>query len=66
MTKAGTDFGNDKVKFMIVIRDMNFLYSSVSAWRAMLYGILLDLGYKPSLADMDVCMNPETNPKTGK
>jgi len=26
----------------------------------------MDLGYRPSRADMDVWMKPETNPKSGK
>mmetsp|Transcript_15996 Transcript_15996/g.23839 ORF Transcript_15996/g.23839 Transcript_15996/m.23839 type:complete len:1130 (+) Transcript_15996:7540-10929(+) len=65
-TKAGTEFGSDKGKVMVVIRALYGLKSSGAAWRAMLAETLLDLGYKPSRADMDVWMKPETNPKTGE
>ena len=51
---------------MILIRALFELKSSGLARKAILYGTLLDLGYKPSRADMDVCMNPETNTQTGK
>ena len=51
---------------MIVMRDLYCLKSSGSAWRAMIDEMLLDLGYKPSIADMDVRMKTETNPQTDK
>ena len=51
---------------MILIRDLYVLKSSRSAYKSMLSETLLDLGYKTSIADMDVWMKPKTKPKTGK
>ena len=51
---------------MIVIMDLYGLKSSRSAWTSMIVETLLYLGYKPSIADMDVWTNPKTNPQTGK
>ena len=51
---------------MIVIMAMYVLKSSVSACIAMLDETLLDVGYKPSREDMDIWMDPKTNPQNGK
>ena len=65
-TKIVTDFGNDKEKFMIVVRTLNGLKSSGAVWRAMIAKTLLDLGYKPSREDMCLWMKTKTNPQTNK
>ena len=65
-TVAGTEFGSDKGKVMIIVRALYGLKSSGAAWRAMLAESLSDLGYKQSRADMDVWLKPETNPVNGE
>ena len=42
------------------------LKSSGAAWRSMIAQIHIEIGYKPSRVDMDVWMNPETNPQNGE
>ena len=64
--KFGAEFGNDKGKFMIIMRALYGLKSSGKACRAMLDKMLLELGYTPSRSDIDVWMNHYTNPETGK
>ena len=64
--KPVTNFGKDKGKAMTVIRSLCILKSSQLSWRAMLADTLLDLGYKSSRVYMDVWMNNETYPRTGK
>ena len=51
---------------MIVIRDLYGLKSIGAARRAMISETLIDLGYKPSRADMGVCMNPKNESQTVK
>lgn len=51
---------------MIVIRDLYGLKSIGAAWRAMISETILDLGYKPSIEDMDIWMKPDTKPQSGK
>ena len=65
-TKSGTNFGNNKGKVIIVIRNLHGLKSSGSSWIYILAETLLDPGYKLSREDMDICINTETNQKTGK
>ena len=61
MEKDGTEFGNDKEKVMILIRDLyDFKLSGVEQ-RDMIAEMILDLGYKPSIPDTDVWINPDTN-----
>ena len=51
---------------MTLIRALYGSNSSGPAWRAMIAKTLLYLDYKPLRSDMNVWMNPETNPQTGK
>ena len=51
---------------MIVIRGLYGLKSSIKAWRAMLSKTILDIDYKFPRAYLDVWMNPNINPQTGK
>ena len=66
LEKSGNEFGNEKRKVMIVIRDLYDLNSSGSAWRDIIDERLIYLGYKLSREDMDFRMNTETNPQTIK
>ena len=57
-TRAGPEFGSDQGKIMIIVRALYGLRSSGAAFRALLAETLLNMGYKPSLADPDVYMRP--------
>ena len=61
-TVAGTEFGSDKGKVLIVCRALYGLKSSGAAWRLMFAETLRTLGYISSKADPDVWMKPETKP----
>ena len=53
-TVAGTEFGSEKGKAMLVFRALYGLKSSGAAWRQMLSQTQRDLGYASSKADPDV------------
>ena len=55
---AGTEFGSEQGKIMIVTRALYGLKSSGAAFRSFLAEHLYDIGFKPSLADADVWMRP--------
>ena len=55
---AGSEFGSDKGKRMLVVRALYGLKSSGAAFRAFLAETLHDAGYRPSYADPDVWMRP--------
>ena len=57
-TVAGTEFGSEKGKIMIIVRALYGLKSSGAAFRSFLAETLDGLGYKPSYADPDVWMRP--------
>ena len=55
---AGTEFGSEKGKIMIVTRALYGLKSSGAAFRSFLAEHLYGIGFKSSLADADVWMRP--------
>ena len=57
-TKAGLEFWSDAGRPMIIVRAMYGLKRSGAAFRAYLAETLVDIGFKPSLADPDVWMTP--------
>jgi hypothetical protein len=60
-TTTGPEFGpNHFGKTVIVIRAMYGLKSSGAAWHAHLSQTLHDMGFKPTLADPDVWIQPST------
>lgn len=61
-TVAGTEFGSDKGKVLIISRALYGLKSSGAAWRLMFAETLRSMGYTPTKADPDVWMKPETKP----
>ena len=61
-TSAGTQFGSEKGKGMVVVRALYGLKSSGSSWRQMLAQTVRDLGYISSKADPDVWLKAETKP----
>ena len=61
-TVAGTKFGSEKCKVMLVFRALYGLKSSDAAWIQMLAQTLRDLGYLSSKADPDVRLKVETKP----
>ena len=61
-TVAGTKFGSEKGKVMLVFRALYGLKSFDAAWRQMLAQTLRDLGCVFSKADPDVCLKTETKP----
>ena len=61
-TVAGTEFGSEKGKVMLVVRALYGLNSSGAPWRQMLAQTLRDLGYISSKADTGVWLKAETKP----
>ena len=59
---AGTEFGSEKGKVMLVVRAIYGLKSSGAAWRQMLDQTFRDLGYVSSKDDPDVWLKSETKP----
>ena len=59
-TIAGTEFGSEKGRVMLVTRALYGLKSSGAAWRLMFSQTLTNLGYVSSKADPDVWMQPQT------
>jgi hypothetical protein len=53
-TKAGSEFGSDAGKYMIITRALYGLKSSGAAFRALCAETLRDAGYEPTKADPDV------------
>ena len=52
--EGGIKCGEDKVKVLVVVRDLYGLKSAGSAWRAALAEELVQLGFKSTRADPDV------------
>ena len=61
-TVAGTEFGSDKGKVMIIQRALYGLKSSGAAWRLMFAETLREMGYTSCKADPDVWLRPEVKP----
>ena len=61
-TVVGTEFGSEKDKVILVVRELYGLKSSGADWRQMLSQTLRDIGYVSSKADPDVCLKAETKP----
>ena len=61
-TIAGTEFGSDKGKVLLICRALYGLKSSGAAWRLMFAETLRNFGYTSSKADPDVWMKAETKP----
>ena len=61
---AGPWFGPEQGKVMVFVREIYGLKSYGSDFMAVLDEKLHDLGYRPSIYDLDVCMIPEV--KTGE
>ena len=61
-TVAGTEFGSEKVKVMLVVRALYGLKSSGAAWRQFFAQTLRDIGFVSSEADPDVWIKAETKP----
>ena len=59
-TVAGTEFGSEKGKFMLVVCALYGLKSSGADWRQMLSQTLRDLGYVSSKDDPEVWLKAET------
>jgi hypothetical protein len=57
-TIAGPEFGSEAGTTMIIVRALYGLKSSGAAFRSFLAETLNDIGFKPSLADPDVWMQP--------
>lgn len=63
---AGTEFGSNKGKVLLVVRALYGLKSSGASWRAMFAETLNDLGYVSSKADPDLWLKPKTKPNGDK
>ena len=62
-TIAGPEFGEDEGQIYIVKRALYGLKSSGAAWRSFFASVLIDqLGFKPTRADPDVYLRPNTKP----
>ena len=61
-TVAGTEFGSEKGRVMLVVCALYGFKSSGAAWRKMLAQTLRDLGYLSSKVDPDVWIKAETKP----
>ena len=61
-TVEGPYFCTEQVKFMLVLRAMYVLKSYGVACRDLLAEQSHDFGYRPSIADPDVCMRPSFKP----
>lgn len=55
---AGSEFGSDAGKKMLIVRALYGLKTSGAAFRSFLAETLSEIGFKPSLADPDVWMRP--------
>ena len=53
---AGTEFGKDEGKLVIVVRAFYGLKRDVSAWAAAIHQCMRNLGFTPCVADGDVWM----------
>ena len=51
---VGPEFGSEKGKTMIVKKALYGLKSSGAAFRSLLANTILNMGYRPSIADPDV------------
>jgi len=60
--RAGSEFGSEAGKIMIVKMALYGLKSSSAAFRSKLAGVICDLGYRPSKADPDVYLKPAVKP----
>jgi Reverse transcriptase (RNA-dependent DNA polymerase) len=63
---AGPEFGSNEGKKVLIVRALYGLKSSGAAWRAHLAQSMLDIGFKPCLADPDVWMRPAVKPNGDK
>ena len=61
-TVAGTEFGSNKGKVMVITRALYGLKTSGASWRAMFAETLRDKGYFPTRADPDVWLKPKVKP----
>ena len=61
-TVAGTEFGSEKGRVMLVVCALYGLKSSSAAWRKVLAQTLRDLGYLSSKVDPDVWIKAKTKP----
>jgi hypothetical protein len=57
-TVAGPEFGSESGEKFIIVRALYGLKSSGAAFRSFLAEMLRDIGYVPSLADLDVWLRP--------
>ena len=64
-TAAGSEFGSEAGKNMLVVRALYVLKFSGAAFRDFLVEALYDLGYKSSVAYPDVWMRPSIKEKDG-
>jgi hypothetical protein len=55
---AGSEFGRDKGRIIVVVRALYGLKASGAAFRSKLSADLRELGFRPSLADPDVYLRP--------
>jgi hypothetical protein len=63
-TIAGPEFGSNQGKVMKVLRALYGLKSSGAAWRNLFATSIVEMGYKTSLADPDVWIKANVNPKS--
>ena len=61
-TVAGTEFGSEKGKVMLVVRALSGLKSSGASWRQMFAQTLRDLCYVSSKSDPDLWLKSKTKP----
>ena len=59
---AGTDFGSEARKNMLVRKLLYILKSYGTEFRAFLEDIMDEMGYMPSYANPDLWLRPEVNP----
>ena len=60
--EGGIKYGEDKGKVLVVVQDLYGLNSEGSACRAVLAGVLVQLGFKSTKADPDVCIRSAVRP----
>jgi Reverse transcriptase (RNA-dependent DNA polymerase) len=58
-TVAGPEFGSNEGKVMLIKKALYGLKTSGAAWRAMLAGMLSDMGFQSTRADPDVWIRPQ-------
>jgi len=56
--RAGKEFGSEEGCVMLIRRALYGLQTSGFSWRTVLSQTLMDMGYKPSVADPDVYLRP--------